>query len=349
LAGQNRAGGIAGASHYLDTLVLNGNTISNANYTRPDEDFIIAPNSNHYRATPATPQYAQPYQFNDQLMYITIDELVTATTRRAASEAARLINTYEAFNGTFPAAAPLGASENAHNAVMGNEAGMLPIDITNTCQCLNQQSCSCGFNLVQSVTFTRGSSTSFISQNGLCTMSGTRCTCTGAGSCSSASNTFTCNANGDCTHNIGGNSNRYDYIMHNYLDSPSVPVAPNACSLVSQRPRCYGSTALVGPGAFNVGLNEAPWFKRNGWQHYFYYIYSSIAGIQAGTQSGIRALLVATGKPITNELGVMQMHPNSDVIHYLDSAQNTNGDLSFDARNKQKNAKYNDQLFIISP
>jgi len=349
LAGQNRAGGIAGANHYLDTLILNGTSISNADYTRPNEDFIIAPNSNHYQPTPAMPQYAAPYQFNDQLIYITIDELVTATTKRAAIEASRLLNTYQAFNGAFPAAAPLGATDGAHNAVIGSEAGMLPIDITNTCQCLNQQSCSCGFNLVQSVTFTRGSSTSFISQTGLCTMSGTRCTCTGAGSCSSASNTFTCNANGDCTHNIGGNSNRYDYTMHDYLDTPSVPIAPNACFLVSQKARCFGSASMTGVGSFNIGLNEAPWFKRNGWQHYFYYVWSAVAVIQAGTQSGINALLIATGKPIVNELGVTQTHPNSDVMHYLDSSQNTNGDLNFDARNKQKNAKYNDQLFIVAP
>lgn len=349
LGSQNRASGIAGPNHYLDSLILNGLAISNADYTRADEDFIIAPNSSHYSASPTGPQYQQPYQFNDQLTYITIDELVTATTRRAASEAKSLLNRYHASNGVFPASAQLGASLDAHDAIAGNTAGMLPIDVTNTCQCTSEQSCSCGFNLVQSVTFTRGSSTSFISKTGLCEMNGTRCTCAGAGSCSSASNTFQCNASGDCTHNISGASNRYDYTVHEFLDTPSVPAEPNACTLVSQKARCYGSAAMAGEGRFNIGLKEATWFKRNRWQDYFYYVWSSANAIQLGTESGISALLVGVGKPIVSELGVAQTRPSHDITHYLDSNQNVSGTLTFDARNKQKTTQYNDQLFIVAP
>lgn len=349
LAHQDRTSGIAGPMHYLDQVVLNGLTITNADYTRPDEDFIIAPNSAQFKFSPIHPQYASPYAFNDLMTYITIDELVTATTKRAGSEAKTLLNTYRLTKGNFPPAAALGANPNSHDSIIGNHAGMLPVDVTDVCHCLNQQSCSCGFNLVQSVTFTRGSSTSFIGQTGACSRSGTRCTCTGAGSCSSATNTFTCLANGNCTHNISGNTNRYDYTLHDVLDAPSVPTNQSVCSLVSQKPRCYGSASLVGVGSFNVGLKEAAWFKRNRWADYFYYVHSSNAALQVGAKMGIEVLLIATGKPILSGLDVTQTRPSSLITDYLDSSTNTDGDLKFDARNKQKTAKYNDQMFIVTP
>lgn len=335
---QNRASSTAGATEFLDTATIGASTFSNADYDTADEDFIAAMDSRNLNSADTT--YTRPYDFNDKLVYITIDELIAATTRRAASDMQYLLNKYQTNNARYPYAANLGSSFNNHDSIGISNAGMVPIDITDTCSCVSAQSCSCSFGRVSSVTFTRGSSTAFTASIGNCGFSGATCTCTGTGSCLSGARAFTCTGAGVCTHNINGASNRYDFTAQDYADVPS---ASAGCTVVAGKARCNGA------GTFNIGLKESTWFKTNLWQDYFYYQWSASPSLQVGTQTGISALLIGTGQPLISETGIAQIRPSNNILDYLDSAENTNGNNTFDKQTKRHTDKYNDLPLIIEP
>lgn len=71
LSGQNRSSSAPPVSAYLDTMEINGNVYSNADYLIDTEDFIQGPTTS---------------SFNDRLVYITIDELILSVARRVAQE-----------------------------------------------------------------------------------------------------------------------------------------------------------------------------------------------------------------------------------------------------------------------
>lgn len=89
---QNRAGGLAAANAYLDSITIAGVAYSNADYTVVNESFVVADDMRYVAAN--NPLYQQPYQFNDQLIYITIDELMLALNKRALREAANALRAY---------------------------------------------------------------------------------------------------------------------------------------------------------------------------------------------------------------------------------------------------------------
>ena len=126
---QNRSGGLAGPAAYLDSVTIAGNTYSNADSTLPNEDFIMAEDMINVSAT--HPTYQQPYEFNDRLVYITIDELLAALENRVIREAANLLRTYyiasavTAANRYYPYAAALGDMDNLCEE--GQLQGSLPI------------------------------------------------------------------------------------------------------------------------------------------------------------------------------------------------------------------------------
>lgn len=113
---QNRSGGLAGPAAYLDTVTIAGNTYSNSDSSVPNEDFIMA--EDMQRVSPAHPAYQQPYEFNDRLIYITVDELIAALENRVIREAANALRTYYtasaavAENRFFPYASVLGDTDN---------------------------------------------------------------------------------------------------------------------------------------------------------------------------------------------------------------------------------------------
>ena len=93
LSDQDRSGGVADATNYLDTFNLQagGGAKSNRTYSSADEDFYIGEDSRGVRSD--NPIYQQLYYFNDKLVFITINELIDALSKRAAAEAkAQLIN-----------------------------------------------------------------------------------------------------------------------------------------------------------------------------------------------------------------------------------------------------------------
>jgi hypothetical protein len=243
---QNRAGGIAAAAAYLDAVVVSGVAYSNANYAVPNEDFIMGEDM---QTVPAThPTFGQPYQFNDQLIFITIDELMVALERRAAAEASNALRNYylnssaAPANRYYPYAAILGDVNDACDEA--RQMGALPLDSAAT----------------------------------------------------------------SCTHP-------------------------------------------------NTGLNSLlpQWWLESGWQNFMYYAIANdcsfatqgcLAGgaITVGTQLNVNALIVSTGEALAG-----QLRPSNNATDYLDSAENVDGDLVFDAVGTQLTNIYNDQMRIVEP
>jgi hypothetical protein len=55
------------------------------------------------------------------------------------------------------------------------------------------------------------------------------------------------------------------------------------------------------------------------------------------------------GTGLTNEVSIVQNRPSLSLLDYLDSTENTDGNLQFEAFNKKKSLNYNDQPFIVAP
>ena len=319
-----------GLTSYLDAInvpagcappCVPGN-YSNADF---DDDFVIMGNSS------ATG--------NDNLVYITIDELIDAVSRRVSSDASIMLNKYNLKNTHFPYAAPLGSLLNNFVSSGTSSEGMLPIDVTDNCSCTSATSCSCSFSPITSVAFTRTSGTSWTSNTGSCTRAGATCTCNGSGTCTRGARIFSCNSGGLCTHNITG-INTYTYSVPSYADIYSQTAN---CTIASNQAAC------IGAGSFSIGLIEPSWFKDNLWQDYLYYEWSTTSNLQLGSKGNLGAILINAGAMSTSETGWVQTRPTSDVRDYLDSIENTNNDNNFEAGNKQKSGNYNDQPFVVAP
>lgn len=348
LSGQSRpASPLGGPDQYLDSITVPAGCTAPCvpgiykNYDL-DDDYIMGdehrwiPDPNN----PANQIEDNTYQFNDKLTYITIDELMPEIVTRAAGEARSALKSYNSAIHHFPDAALLGTTG---TPVLGNDSGLLPIS---TCSCASSTSCSCDFGLV-SVAFTRSSS-NWTSASGACTNTSKVCTCTGAGKCIRSPTDFTCDSSGNCTHNTTGT---YTF----------APAANHVISSALKGSSCtwFGSTVdCNGSGSFTImetqlSASLASWFTDNLWHDYFYYHRSNTSSLQAGTQGSIQALLIGAGVPILSapfaSKGSAQTRPSANINDYLDSAENTNNDLLFDATNKPRSSSYNDQVFIVAP
>ena len=336
LGAQNRSAPAPSANQYLDSFVMGSTPYSNSNYLIPNQGFVMGEDS-RYIADSDT-RFVKPYYFNDKLVYITIDELMTALSNRAASDASLLLNQYKNKTGQFPYAAPLNVRLNNHVSSGVSQKGLLPIDATDVCSCESQFKCTCSFNPVNRVTFTRGSGT-WAARSGACTRYSANCNCDGAGSCTNGSEYFTCDAAGTCNHNIAG-SNSFIYTVPNYAD---IKVISGGCYISGKQAICNDAASL------QIGLDVPAWFKDNLWSDFLYYEWSSTSNLKIGSRNGLSALLTATGPSITNELGHVQARPSLFINDYLDSLENTNNDQQFEGHTKQKTINYNDQTFIVAP
>ena len=333
---QNRSVAAPSANQYLDSFVMGSTPYSNSNYLIPNQGFVMGEDS-HYIVDSDT-RFVKPYYFNDKLVYITIDELMTALSNRAASDASLLLNQYKSKTGQFPYAAPLNARLNNHVSSGVSQKGLLPIDATDVCSCESQFKCTCSFNPITRVTFTRGSGT-WAARSGTCTRYSANCNCEGAGSCTNGSEYFTCDAAGTCDHNIPG-SNSFVYTVPNYAD---IKVISGGCYISGKQAICNDAASL------QIGLDVPAWFKDNLWSDFLYYEWSSTSNLKIGSRNGLSALLTATGPSITNELGHVQARPSLFINDYLDSLENTNNDQQFEGHTKQKTINYDDQTFIVAP
>ncbi|MEQ1767361.1 MAG: hypothetical protein ABL859_08030 [Methylotenera sp.] len=331
---------LASVNQYLDTLVVPAGCAAPCvsgtyNNAAMNNDFIIASET-------AT------NNFNDQLIYITIEELMAAVVGRAAGEARSVLKGYRSQNSNYPYAAPLGSTINNFIS-SGTNTGMLPIDGTDTCFCSSGASCTCGYGLVNSVAHTRSSGGNYNSvlSSGSCISSGTKCTCTGVGQCknTTGTRTFTCVTGGNCTFAGSGATPLFTYTPR--LTHGKVASAFAGCSVVGGNATCNAN------GTFRVGLKVPQWFTDNLWQEYFYYQWSATSDIQTGQHGSVAALVIGTGNTLINApftiKGSPQSRPSVDILDYLDSAENINLDAVFDGLDTPRSSTYNDQMFIVAP
>lgn len=340
IGGQNRTGVAPSIGQYLDTFVMSGITYSNAIYAQPDQTFVIGQDSDTVKSDDI--RFVQPYHFNDQLVFITIDELMDAVGQRAAYEASSVLNQYKAKAGHFPYAAPLGAVLENHLSSGISHSGLVPVDGTDICTCTSQLSCSCNFDAIAKVTFTRGSGT-WASRTGACTRYSADCNCVGAGSCTdtSGAESFTCDIAGNCSHNVSG-SNSFTYTVPDYANLRKIII--NGCANpVGKKIKCTDA------GQFAIGLNVPGWFTSNLWQDFLYYNWSDTNNMALGERTDISAILINVGPAITNDVGYVQARPSTLIYNYLDSVENTNNDFKFESTVKRKTPIYNDKSFVVSP
>ena len=283
LGGQARPSSpLAGPAAYLDSVTVTAGcsqpcipgTYNNARFNWPDNiglSFIqCAPPS---QVSPNEPSFAQPYQCNDRLLYVTIDELMELAERRATQHIAEVLRAYYAANRFFPFAAPLtqltptlrGQCEN------GNLIGLPPTEPT---------------------TFTPPAPLP--------------------------------NPN-PCTHpefstQVQGwfNANLWrDYMVYNVAadctqPSPAMPPFAN----------CGGASGIR---------------------------------LAAGSVANARALVVGAGPAIIaapfapSRPGVAQVRPSSALADYLDSLENTNSDVRFDAPTAPLARNFNDKTVVVAP
>ena len=138
LAGQDRSGTAPAAANYLDSFVVGANTYDNSDADgcpdvggcgTPGEDFIIKTN----------PQPGD--NFNDRLVFITVDELMRAVEDRVLGEAAQALKFYRGSGDIYPWLAPFsdprpkaqgfatGGNATSLSDTNANFAGVVPGDL----------------------------------------------------------------------------------------------------------------------------------------------------------------------------------------------------------------------------
>lgn len=363
---QDRSGSAPLANQFLDKITADdGNVYQNYGYPQPGvtavQTFIQDVSSN---------------DFNDKLIYITIDELIEALQKRAAGEARKALLNYYNNQHFFPYAAGINSNTNAYQCVQGNLYGLLPV-ISSTpypCSCTANQSCNCHFSGVNSIQYTRNSNV-YGMANGACSLTNSNktCACKGAGACFSSTGKtaqFTCDACGNCSSSsavAGG----YTFSAKAAFTNPT-----NGCISKGNDITCTGTAA----GTFNVQnctavefssvVSLPNWFKLNKWHDYLYYAVSpnctsanhanctNAPQLTVGSVGNASSVVITTGAPIisapfASSKNTAQNRPSCAVNDYLDSVQNTqaseNPNIPYDAVNIPRTSYYNDQMFIVSP
>lgn len=359
---QDRSGGAAGSNEYLDvyTLQAGGGVKSNRTYTVANEDFYFGENSRGVRSD--NPDYQQPYYFNDRLVYITIDELMSEIEKRAAGEARLALERYYINSSPtpsaryYPYAAIPGSTSNPNQCIAGNLQGLLPVMAATPFTCTYSRSnaglivnnaTTCSFAAVSSVSFTRMFGTYGSSAGACARQSGnTTCRCSGAGSCNAAGGAvqYSCASDGTCSTNSSDlvtGLGRFSFTSTNTFTSTGT----NSLTLANNSSGSFDLAACTdNPIPLSPTIYGLPsWFTGNQWEDYIYYVVSAnctsdssncltaTPQLTVGTRTGVHALVISSGRPITTSpfaesKGVAQAspRPSSDHKDYLDSVENTN-------------------------
>lgn len=349
---------LAASNQYLDKLVVPAGcatpcvpgTYGNADMKN---DFIFA--------SEGMPN-ATANDFNDQLVYITIDELMAAVEKRVAQEArSQLRSYYLASNGVpanrfYPYAAGLGDSNNA--CVNLKQSGLLPI-MPAQATCTSATSCNVSFPMTKvNFSLTAGA---YTSKSGSCNKVGNICSCNGAGSCvksGAGGSNLTCNAGGSCSS--AGVSPSGNFVFTYTPKAPDVTSTSGACLGAAGSVTCTAVGTFSSPPTTcthpNLGLANLPqWFTDNSWQDFMYYAISSdcnyvtpgcaIGYLTVGAKANNYALVISTGQKLAT-----QVRPSSLIYDYLDSPSlPPYGTTAFDAVGTPRSSTYNDQMFIVAP
>jgi hypothetical protein len=320
------------ANQYLDTLIVPSECVQPCiagNYSNADMD-------NDFITSPSTSDYAKKSNFNDKLLYITIDELMALVEKRVAQEASLQLRKYylasstNPLNRAYPDAASIGYVQGS-SCIDGKNYGFLPF-VRLACD-----GSKCQSDFSATVKFT--SDKSYATSTGQCSFSSKVCTCTGAGSCvktTSPARSFVCTKNGTCISNITG-AFVYD------LSAFSNLVGTGGCALANGVGTC-STKGSINPGSTCKNLDHTlfpEWFFNNEWKHFLYYAKGNLT---VGNKSA-SSVLATTGADLTNN------RPSNNVRDYLDNPNPlpNHGTTLFDAVGTKRATLYNDQMFIVSP
>ncbi len=283
LGGQARpTAPLAGPAAYLDSVTVTAScsqpcvpgTYNNARFNWPDNvglSFIQC-------APPAQvgaddPSFAQPYQCNDRLLYVTIDELMELAERRATQYIADVLRAYYAANRFFPFAAPL-------------------TQLTLTPRLRGQCENGTLLGLPPTVPTTPASVPPNPSP------------CTHPEFSAQVQGWFNANSWGD-------------YMIYNVAADCTQPT-PAASSLAN----CGGASGIR---------------------------------LAAGSVANARAVLIGAGPAIitapfaASRPAVAQVRPSSALADYLDSLENTNADIRYDAPTARLARNFNDKTVVVAP
>lgn len=367
---QDRSSGIADANQYLDKVVMASGK-NYKNYTYYDsaipllkQEFIVGDDMRLVSEDDPTykNQTVEPYYFNDKLVYITADELMAAIEKRAAAEVKTAIKNYKLSTSYNPYASILGGNKN-YSCVVGMLAGALPIAAPHTSSCTYTgvtsatSNSSCSFADVDSIIFTK-TGANFNGSSGACQFNRKVCTCSGAGTCTRAAQSFSCDSAGLCSANISG--------TYKFSGGVFDSVTSKCTSSCGTDITCSG----IGGGAFShSSCTDSPfndvttnsklpiWFTTNLWQNYIYYTAQRGASptLSAGGRSGITAIAITTGYPVPTTpftaKGAAQVRLSCNLSDNLDTNINVTGNATglYESLNKPRSPNYNDQIFVISP
>ncbi len=367
MPGQNRASPAPDPREYLDSFKIGDKSYSNADYDDVDEDFVMGEDSR--RLSDVDTMISRPYYFNDKLTYITIDELMSGLEKRALQEARQQLRSYYSASATsadnrfYPYAAALGDTQNMCEE--GRMSGFLPVQPPSAI-CSSGQSCTLSFTRA-TVTFSSDSVVSYGSSSGACSRLDATCTCTGAGSCTrttSPAKTFSCNANGVCTSSGANPGGSFTFTYTPKV--PDVTEVSGACTGGNGSVTCTGVGDFSSPRSScshaKPGLTNLPrWFTVNLWPQEIYYAVAQNctsaatgcvgAGLTVGGRSPVNAVVIAVGRalPGTAAKPSAQMPYTNNIADYLDSIENTDNDVVYDAEAVPRNSMYNDQVMIVAP
>jgi hypothetical protein len=259
LSGQSRSN-TAPVSAYLDQLAIGATIYSNQDYDTDNEDFIMGATGG-----------STANSFNDQLVYITIDELMAALEKRVGEQVKASLVNYRNTYGYYPYAAQLGTTTNfsceqTADGTDGLKNGMLPVDYSScsvtTVGSGKNLSCN-GKNIFDvtdagvGITQVRFDSTptsgilssTTRSDTGDCDASGNTCTCTGIGSCTWVDTTllllikqrnFACNSLASCRSDTSGTYKA----TGGKFTSATANCAHTTFPTKNATSRCYNETAV---------------------------------------------------------------------------------------------------------
>lgn len=328
---QDRSGSSANANQYLDKVTLaDGNVFKNYDYplndidndTDPYNDFIAGEDMRNIPVSDTI--YQQPYEFNDKLIYITIDELMAAIEKRAAAEAKLSLQKYHMDTGYYPYAAQLGSTQNysceqSPAGASGLASGFLPVSYQSCTYTASPASINCIQPIFDAATsgatsvrfrLNSGTFTTSPTPTGSCVLgsSNTECRCTGSGDCSKTTSptlTVSCTANSCSTV---GSATGYFQIRGGKFTNRSggctattvAPVFPTKDSLgctvsTTSRITCdssNGSFASCGDVSFEPYLPN--WFKNNQWYDYIFYARAPSIMRSTGLTSGSSTVTTTT-------------------------------------------------------